>query len=162
MYIVAYRNTMAGARMRARETERPMSLAELKQLRAREDAAAAARRKAVSDAKLTEQRAIANAAIRRANERARKFNGTGKSLDDIAQRLCTALGVSRAELAAEGRGRRVILARQAVMYWACRLTTLSTPDLGRRLGRDHTTVLHGKDAYRAKRLAMGRHLRAVR
>jgi len=61
------------------------------------------------------------------------------------------------------RQREITLARQFICYWACRRTSLSLPQIGRLLGgRDHTTVLHGMHAYRAKRARMGRFLEDAR
>ncbi len=81
----------------------------------------------------------------------------------IELRACRVFRVSMNELRAFRRSPHVVFARQFVMYWAARLTALSTPQIGRLLGgRDHTTVLHGKSAYVQKRKAMGRHLREAR
>jgi chromosomal replication initiation ATPase DnaA len=72
-------------------------------------------------------------------------------------------GLSRTELVSNRRHKRVAFARQFIAYWCCRLTEMSLPQIGKRLGgRDHTTILHGKKAYVAKRKAMGRTLREVR
>ncbi len=81
----------------------------------------------------------------------------------IEQRACDVFGVTPKEIKGERRNRDICLARQFVMYWAARLTSLSYPAIGRLMGnRDHTTVLHGRKAYVAKRAKMGRTLRAVR
>lgn len=91
-----------------------------------------------------------------------------QSLQVIVARICRALGIQVKEVLSSRRNNEVVFARQAIYYWATRCTTLSTPGIGRMLGgRDHTTVLHGRDAYIAKR-AMGyggrkpRYLRKVR
>lgn len=56
-----------------------------------------------------------------------------------------------------------MLARQAVMYWAVRLTGYSYPKIGRIMGgRDHTSIMYGATAYRKKREKMGRYLRKAR
>lgn len=45
---------------------------------------------------------------------------------------------------------RYAKARQAA-YWCCRqLTGYSYPELGRLFGRDHTTVMHGRNNYVAQ------------
>lgn len=81
----------------------------------------------------------------------------------IATRICLALDVSPAELfAPTRRNTEMALARHAICYWAARLTDLSYPRIGKALGRDHTTILHGKDAYVEKRRAQGRYLRPAR
>lgn len=80
----------------------------------------------------------------------------------IEARTCRLFRISRSELYANRRQRQFSLARHFLMYWACRRTTLSLPQIARLMRRDHTTILHGKDAYPQKRAKMGRHLRAAR
>ena len=81
----------------------------------------------------------------------------------IEERAMKVFGLSKQNLHSNRRYKEVVLARQFVMYWAVRRTTLSLPQIGRLLGgRDHTTVLHGKQAYREKRALMGRKLKAIR
>lgn len=64
---------------------------------------------------------------------------------------------------AHRRKKEIMLARQAVMYWAVRLTGYSYPKIGRIMGeRDHTTIMNGATAYRQKREKMGRYLRKAR
>lgn len=52
-------------------------------------------------------------------------------------------GVTRQQLLGEGRTGAVLQARQAAMTLAHRLLGYSLPRIGRLVGRDHTTVLHG-------------------
>lgn len=80
----------------------------------------------------------------------------------IEARICRAMGVRSSELYTQRRHRHVVKARQALMYWACRLTPLSLPEIGLRMGYDHTTVIHGRTAYPAKRAKDGRYLRPVK
>ncbi len=48
------------------------------------------------------------------------------------------------DMVSDRRSREVARPRQVAMYLANRLTTQSTPAIGRYLGgRDHTTVMHG-------------------
>lgn len=83
--------------------------------------------------------------------------------DVIARRICAVFKVSFHELYSERRNRSAVYARQAICYWARRLTALSTPEIGRRMGgRDHTTILFGVSAYQRKRARMGRNLRKLR
>lgn len=83
--------------------------------------------------------------------------------DRIVQRLCRVFQVSVIDLHSDRRDRAAASARQAIYYWTWRLTRLSAPQIGRRLGnRDHTTVLYGVTAYQRKRAQMGRHLRELR
>jgi len=82
---------------------------------------------------------------------------------EIEQRACRVFKVSKTEMHSNRRHRDLVFARQFVMYWATRLTLLSSPQIGKLMGgRDHTTCLHGKRAYREKRAAMGRKLREAR
>ena len=80
----------------------------------------------------------------------------------IEARICKALGVSRNEIRSSRRHRDVVFARHAVMYWTIRLTSLSLPAVGRIMRRDHTTILHGKNAHVARRAKQGRNLRQAR
>ena len=71
--------------------------------------------------------------------------------------------VTRSELNSNRRNRELVFARQFIMYWACRLTHLSLPQIGKLMGgRDHTTAMHGRNTYPVKRAKMGRTLRPVR
>lgn len=86
-----------------------------------------------------------------------------RTYQEIEAVACRVFNVTASELKSDRRNRHAVFARQFVMYWAARLTRLSLPQIGRKLGgRDHTTVLHGKRAYVDKRLHMKRHLRAAR
>jgi len=108
------------------------------------------------------RRKQANADIRRANERLLLMHRTG-SFDQIIRRICRAMRISTLELLSDRRNSEIVLARQAIFYWACRRTRLSLPEIGRKMGgRDHTTVLHGKRVYPKKRAAMGRYLKETR
>ena len=111
---------------------------------------------------LERQIATANDAIRKANQALRRMHQNDGEVGAIIDRLCRALHVARADIMADRRGQRIVFARHAVMYWLCRRTGLSLPQIGRRLGgRDHTTILHAKRSYVAKRAKMGRTLREV-
>lgn len=86
-----------------------------------------------------------------------------RSYYEIESRICRALGVRASEVRSNRRDKRVSFARQAISYWACRLTDYSLPHIGRMLGgKDHTSVLWGKRQYVVKRAAQGRTLREVR
>lgn len=81
----------------------------------------------------------------------------------IIRRACRIASVRRMHLMADCRQRHLVHARWFAMYWIARRTPLSYPAIGRILGdRDHTTVMHGKDAYRALRAAHGRNLGPAR
>ncbi|MGE0290378.1 MAG: helix-turn-helix domain-containing protein, partial [Bradyrhizobium sp.] len=92
-------------------------------------------------------------ALRRVHPRVRRIVGL----------FCRALAVRPSHVLGARRTAKVVLARQAVMYWVRRRFTWSYSRIGRRFGdRDHTTVLHGVRAYRAKRLSQGRTLKEAR
>lgn len=57
-------------------------------------------------------------------------------------------GVSRSVILSSSRKRVNTRARQAVMLVVCEVSNLSLPQIGRRLNRDHSTVVHGRDAAR--------------
>lgn len=59
--------------------------------------------------------------------------------------------LGRGEMLGRQRSARVVLARQEAAWRMKRETTLSLPQIGRKLGgRDHTTVLHNIRQYEAK------------
>lgn len=85
------------------------------------------------------------------------------TFERIVYRMCLAYNVTPAEIKSEKRNKDIVIARQAISYWACRLTSMSLPAISRLLGgRDHTTILHGKNVYPVKRAKMGRHLPRAR
>lgn len=85
------------------------------------------------------------------------------SFQIIMRRICRAYRVTPRSIASDSRKPNLILARQAIYYWDYRLTNLSSKRIGDLVsGRDHTTVLYGVGAYRAKRAKMGRKLRSLR
>lgn len=81
---------------------------------------------------------------------------------EIERRACDLFGLKPSEIKSQRRNRRVVLARQFVMYWSVRLTKLSLRKIGQFMNRDHATVLHGKETYVSKRKAMKRTLRRAR
>ncbi|MFN3387482.1 MAG: helix-turn-helix domain-containing protein [Allosphingosinicella sp.] len=75
-----------------------------------------------------------------------------RTVAEVVLLVSSEFGVSRAELVSEHRGREIAHPRQVVMYLASQVTPASLPQIGRRLNRDHTTVMHGIRAVR-KRMA---------
>lgn len=60
-------------------------------------------------------------------------------------------GVSSAELTGRGRGARLALQRQVLMYLMREETGASLPQIGQALGgRDHTTIIHGYEKVAAE------------
>ena len=64
------------------------------------------------------------------------------SYTDIERATCGAFGITKADL--QGRKQSYVYSRPriALSYLARRFTSLSSPQLGDRLHRDHTTILH--------------------
>lgn len=52
-------------------------------------------------------------------------------------------GLTPDQIRNQRRSRNLIIARQVVMYLCDQLTSKSLPEIGKFLGRDHTTILHG-------------------
>lgn len=158
--LLSYRHTEAGTRaIIARRME-----AERQRLAAEKEAKAAAERE-LAERKAEQERAInARIAAAKAEEALKRgqkpFQHTYRSIEAIAMRV---FGVTRAELNSQRRNREIIPARQFIMYWCCRVTAMSMPQIGYMMGgRDHTTVFKGIRAYVAKRAKMGRCLREPR
>lgn len=180
MFVASSTRTMASAKFRQAPLSEPINLLEMKRKRLAEQCADMERIVAEQRAIIDAQRKEADMSILAANEALRKLHdewalearklGQGQSrwrentlpLDTIIRRICKALKVTHLNLASGRRDARTALARQAVFYWAVRRTCLSLPQIGRQMGRDHTTVLHGKRVYVEKRAAMGRKLRPVK
>lgn len=85
------------------------------------------------------------------------------TMTEIIARMCWVFKVTPDELRGPSRIAKLVRARQAVCYWTYRLTPLSLPVIGKKLGgRDHATVHHSINTYRNKRAKMGRTLRKAR
>jgi len=62
----------------------------------------------------------------------------------IKQTVANKYGVAVVDLESQRRAKRICYPRQLVMFLAYKLTTMSYPEIGRRLGhRDHTTAMAG-------------------
>lgn len=90
-------------------------------------------------------------------------NPKATPFERIEARAIRVFGVTRTEMRGRQRFDRIVFARFFISYWMRRLTDLSYPQIGRKLGGiDHTSVLYGCGAYRSRRAQMGRTLREVR
>lgn len=69
--------------------------------------------------------------------------GSGVFIKDIIAKTAHKYGLSIGDLTGAGRNRELTVPRHEAMYLCARDTTLSLPAIGRRLCRDHTTVIHG-------------------
>jgi chromosomal replication initiation ATPase DnaA len=156
-FVASYRNTIAGAKRRTFDKKDHM---------ARQAALEDVTRSLERVVRVAEKEGIGNQTaklIEEAATRLARSKGAISSYRTVERRLCKAFRVTPAQI--NGRGRNsphIVLARQAIMYWARRLTHLSPQEIGRRMGgRDHSTVYHGIDVYPVKRAMQGRTLRRI-
>ena len=63
--------------------------------------------------------------------------------------VCRRYGITRADIYGRSHSRKYAHPRQEVM-WLARQAGLSFPQIGKALGRDHTSVLHGIRAHEAR------------
>lgn len=113
--------------------------------------------------RLARERAEANAAIKKANTALAAFRKSNASqLSTVFSRICKATGYTKEDILSHRRNKNLVFARQAICYWAMRRTLLSLTEIGRKMGLDHTSVLHNRRVYPKKRAEMGRFLRAIR
>jgi chromosomal replication initiation ATPase DnaA len=169
MFVAVATRTMASARQKI-STPDGIVRTSMVEIRAR-NARLREEQEAQARAIIERQRNEANEAIRRANEVIRsnrvveveqRPHRALATFDIVLRRISRATGIHPRDILGPSRARDVSFARQAVMYWARRLAWLSLPQIAREIGRDHTTVLHGKRIYPERRAAMGRTLRSVR
>lgn len=73
----------------------------------------------------------------------------GGTVRQIVDAVAAQHGVGAREILGSDRTRYVVLARQEVMYHA-RLAGLSLAQIGRAMGRDHTTVMAGIEAHKRR------------
>lgn len=94
-----------------------------------------------------------------ADERARSTK-TKYFLADIIGHTAAAFGISKELLTGNSRRRAHVRPRQVAFYLGKHMTALSLTDIGRRMGKDHSTVSHGADVI-ARLIRDDRELRAV-
>lgn len=169
MFAVSYQHTMSNAKFAPPKAEsEAVDLVQERKRWTRERAIAEAAQSAAARERIRQDRLLANELVARGRATALRLRMAEggiyrASYYDIEVRVCRALKVRRDELYSDRRHRKVVLARHAIMYWACRLTLMSLPEIGRKMGgKDHTTVLHARNTYPDKRAKQGRFLRAVR
>lgn len=157
MFVASYSRTMANAntRLRAQLAVESKRRAEA-EAKLREERLAAAVAKAERQKEALERAAAFLAEL---NERPRRRI----TYAQIEAKAMQVFKVTRNEIRGPRRDQRFVLPRQFIAYWCSRLTSLSLPQIGKLMGgRDHTTIIHGRRAYPAKRKAMGRTLREAR
>lgn len=79
----------------------------------------------------------------------------------IERLFCRLTGFTREEIRSRRRNRRLVLVKQAIAYWTIRRTSLSYPQVGQMMGKDHTTIIHAVEVYPRRRREMGRYVRPV-
>ncbi len=84
--------------------------------------------------------------------------GAPPRIGAIVDAACEALGVTRDDLSASGRHRRVVLARGVVVHLAREMTTLSFPEIARQLGRSAHSSAHAAARRVQKMLEEGEEL----
>ena len=65
------------------------------------------------------------------------------TISDTIKNVARHYGTTPEDILSERRFKRTIIARQHAMWVLYNHSTLSLPEIGRALNRDHTTVLHG-------------------
>jgi len=80
----------------------------------------------------------------------------GRSLKSIVRLVSLYTGISETAIISGRRYTPIVRARQCVYSIAVRHTKLSLIEVGRRLNKDHTTVLYGADKYVYDRQRMGK------
>lgn len=159
-----YRRKRQAASIAAAERDRKIWDACLAESAAR---AAAAREALRAKAAAMRDEAVAESAGEVAKiARGKLYGKQTQRLAIIQYRALRLFRITLDELHGNSRTRHVVLAKQFVSYWSCRLTGLSLGQIGKRVGgKDHTTILHGCKAYvekRAARKPQGRYLRPAR
>jgi len=68
------------------------------------------------------------------------------SIEDILKVVASRLNVKIADIKAHNKNKNLVSARQISMYLARKLTNLSYPDIGQKIGgRDHSTVIYANN-----------------
>jgi chromosomal replication initiator protein len=63
-------------------------------------------------------------------------------IEAIQLAVAERFGLSREELTSRSSKRTIVIPRQVAMYIAKHLTDASIPEIGRRFGKHHSTVIH--------------------
>ena len=61
----------------------------------------------------------------------------------IEARFLKVFGFTRSQLLSKRRDQEIVMCRHCIVYWTVRLTSLSLPQIGRLMDRDHTSIIHG-------------------
>lgn len=74
---------------------------------------------------------------------------------DLLHKILAERGVSLVDLLSERRNRYLVAVRHEVMWRLRRETSMSMPEIGRLMGRDHTSVLNGIRAHEQRMKLIG-------
>lgn len=69
--------------------------------------------------------------------------GDKPSAKDILRRVCSVFDVEKSDILRDVRHREAVRARWVAMYAIQHILGYSYPQIGRIMGKDHTTVMHG-------------------
>ncbi len=73
------------------------------------------------------------------------------TVDDIVKVVASKFNIKIADLKSQKKNKDIVLSRQVAMYLARKLTELSFPDIGSKIGnRDHSTVIYANNKIRAR------------
>ncbi len=68
------------------------------------------------------------------------------TIEEIIRAIAAKLNVKVSDIKSQKKNKNLVLARQVAMYLARRLTALSFPDIGEKIGgRDHSTVIYANN-----------------
>jgi chromosomal replication initiator protein len=68
------------------------------------------------------------------------------SVEEIIKTVAGKMNVKISDIKAHNKNKNLVLARQISMYLARKLTNLSYPDIGQKIGgRDHSTVIYANN-----------------
>lgn len=67
------------------------------------------------------------------------------TIEDIQRQTAVFFGINPSAILGTSRARAVAYPRQIAIFLARDLTSKSLPEIGRRLSRHHTTILHACD-----------------
>jgi chromosomal replication initiator protein len=81
----------------------------------------------------------------------REYNKT-VSINDIKKRVTAFYKMKPGDVESICRQSKLVRGRQVVMYLARTMTPRSYPEIGKTLSKDHTTVMHGFERIRKRRL----------
>ncbi|MBQ9924618.1 MAG: chromosomal replication initiator protein DnaA, partial [Clostridia bacterium] len=95
----------------------------------------------------TIDRSIAERAIRDIRQ---ENPGLSPTPDLILTEVSSFTGITKDKILGRSKSKEIARARQILVYLITEMTELSLPDIGRFIGRDHTTALYARDKIRGE------------